>query len=403
MAIINDIAGASYAGISFPVRTTQTTGGRKDVLHSFPNSNKQLIEDLGLQPRDYSLTAIINETANIPYLLKRDQLLAALERGNAEDLVHPFYGLISNVVARSFIIREDLTSLGDSEIDIEFAISDITGQSTIRALSGFSASVLGSTRSNVALNIITAIANFFIVRGSAGGNIDDAQNILGEFINIIEEGIVTSPVDISLLDSFSRKLTNFEDSIPALVFNPTELGRAISIIIEDFAGLYPEASDKVDIMEDLFNFGINDVPIVEDTSARIQRKINRDVINNSINTLALSESYVAASQIDFSNIRELNELEDRLERQYRFIINQTVNIDQNVLNELQVLRTQTQDFFDMQKLTVRQIINVKTNETTARLLSYQYYGNSQFGKDIIKLNSILDVSNISGNIDILTE
>lgn len=80
-----------------------------------------------------------------------------------------------------------------------------------------------------------------------------------------------------------------------------------------------------------------------------------------------------------------------------------ITIDENVLRELQTLRTQTQDFFDKQKLTIRQIITVKTNETTARLLSYQYYGDSQLGKDIAKLNSILDVSNISGDIDILTE
>lgn len=77
-------------------------------------------------------------------------------------------------------------------------------------------------------------------------------------------------------------------------------------------------------------------------------------------------------------------------------------IDQKVLNTLQELRSNTQTFFDAEKLNVRQIIPIKTNITTARLLSYQYYGESSQGKDIATLNSILNVSNIEGDIDIFS-
>jgi len=77
-------------------------------------------------------------------------------------------------------------------------------------------------------------------------------------------------------------------------------------------------------------------------------------------------------------------------------------IDQQVLNDLQELRFNTQDFFDTQKLNVRQIIEIKTNITTARLLSFQYFGDSSLGKDIAELNSILNVSNIEGNVDIFS-
>lgn len=79
------------------------------------------------------------------------------------------------------------------------------------------------------------------------------------------------------------------------------------------------------------------------------------------------------------------------------------NIDEELLNDLQELRTQTREFFDQQKLTIRRVINVQTNETTTRLLSYQYYKDSSLGKSLAELNSILDVSNVKGSIDILTE
>lgn len=79
------------------------------------------------------------------------------------------------------------------------------------------------------------------------------------------------------------------------------------------------------------------------------------------------------------------------------------NIDEELLDDLQELRTQTREFFDEQKLTVRIIINVQTNETTTRLLAYQYYKSSELGESLAQLNSILDVSNVKGSIDILTE
>lgn len=79
------------------------------------------------------------------------------------------------------------------------------------------------------------------------------------------------------------------------------------------------------------------------------------------------------------------------------------NVDESLLDEVQVLRTQAREFFDEQKLTVRRIINVQTNETTTRLLAYQYYASSDLGEELATLNNILNVSNIKGAVDILTE
>lgn len=319
MAIIDEINAASYAGVSFLARDTEMSGGRKDVLHQFPNSDKQQIEDLGKRTRSYAITAIINETSSSSYFVKRNLLLQALEAGNPSDLIHPFYGTITNIVARTFTIRESLTSIGDSEIDIVFAVSDTLGQ-PVTALARTSATVLSKTKDTVSARLVQTIIDSFLVRGSDGGNFNDANNSLTNFVGIIRDSIVSSPVDTGSLDSFTRTLDVFEENIPTFIYNQTALGNGISSTISEFAGLYPAAIDKVNVMRDLFNFGQDDVAIVEDTFSRRQRRVNRDVINNSINTLSLSESYVASSQITFSNINEIIELEDILENQYRFII-----------------------------------------------------------------------------------
>ncbi len=72
------------------------------------------------------------------------------------------------------------------------------------------------------------------------------------------------------------------------------------------------------------------------------------------------------------------------------------------INSLEDLRAVTQQFFDDQKVTAKQIISVQTQELPARIIAFQYYGSSELGSSIAQLNTDINVSNLQGNIDILT-
>lgn len=69
---------------------------------------------------------------------------------------------------------------------------------------------------------------------------------------------------------------------------------------------------------------------------------------------------------------------------------------------LDTIRTTTQDVFDDQKLSAKRVIEVRVNVTPARLLSFQYYGDSSRGEEIAKLNKEINVSYMEGNIKVLT-
>ena len=70
MALLDQLSPASYKGAPFLVNRVSTSGGRKTVQHDFPNSNIQVIEDLGLSPREYRISAIIAEPN---YIQKKKQ------------------------------------------------------------------------------------------------------------------------------------------------------------------------------------------------------------------------------------------------------------------------------------------------------------------------------------------
>ena len=67
------------------------------------------------------------------------------------------------------------------------------------------------------------------------------------------------------------------------------------------------------------------------------------------------------------------------------------------------MRAVTQAFFDDQKVTAKQIINVETRELPARIIAFQYYGSSDLGANIAALNNEINVSDLTGNIDIFTD
>lgn len=79
------------------------------------------------------------------------------------------------------------------------------------------------------------------------------------------------------------------------------------------------------------------------------------------------------------------------------------SLSSTTIDDLEDLRTITQGLFDEQKLSAKRILNVNTQRLPARIISYQYYGDSTIGEDIGKLNQEINISSMSGDIDILTE
>ncbi len=66
------------------------------------------------------------------------------------------------------------------------------------------------------------------------------------------------------------------------------------------------------------------------------------------------------------------------------------------------MRLLVQQFLDEQRTILKQIITVHTYTTSARLLSFQYYAETDSALDIIALNDITDVSFVEGDVEILT-
>lgn len=313
MALKDELQPASYKGVPFLVNITSVTGGRKDVLHEFPNSNIQNIEDLGLRPRVYNITAII---AQPNYIQKRDALLAALEEGGDGVLVHPFYGRLEKIRARSFVFDEVVTRLGDTDIRIVFGPSDTDGlpTQTINTVS-----LVANRRDTVNTSIISDITNLFTVTNSFSGNFTSAVTKLTAIAIAITANSKSLTATPDQINDFSSLVSTFSASINQLITNPADLGSSLNNIFIELPKLYATAGEQTAAMSLFFDFGDDDIAISETTAGLTERKQNNDVLNNSVKGFALTGAYVSTSQTDFTTVDEIETTSSSLETAFQSI------------------------------------------------------------------------------------
>ncbi len=408
MSLLNELSSASYKGVSFLTTSSKITGGRKDVKHSFPNSNKQTIEDLGLSPRAFQMSAsiigqavspVIGEQTSTDYIQRRDAFLRVLEEGGPGPLVHPFYGRLENYVARTYTLLENLTELGEAKFLITFEISNIIGvpiaaETTLNTINKFNDLFIGSCIANLEDNY-TVTPSFL---GNFGSAVDKMNDVVTEF----KDNISFLQVAANEINTFSRKINSLETNILTLVQQPRALVDSITGLFFTVNNLYPTIEATLAVFAGFFDFGDNDTTINITTASLAERKTNDDIINATIIALPCSYTYLNASQVIYTTVEDIEEVADTLEIQYQKVISKE-GLSDETKSTLTDLRVETQKFFDQQKLTVRQIIDINTNLTSARLLAYQYYGDSSQGEELALLNNVDDVTFIEGDIEVLTE
>lgn len=408
----------SFGAIPIRINSGSITGGPKIVKKEFPNRDTQTIERLGKRPRAYNLEIIVAAltigTTRQSYFEYRDSLIEQLERSSKADLVHPFYGLIENVVATSFTLNEDFREFGVSTVSVTFEIDSDTG---IPKQVITSASELAQANEVVIAAVVADIEEEFIVDNKFLDNFSDAADKINEAFDAVEDAIAFVGEVTDKINEFNSFIGGLSARVNSLITAPLALASAIKNIFANVNGLFGTIKNTLRTFGRLFGFGGRDEEEINPTTAgRIQRKKNRVIINTAMNSLALSFSYENIAQAEFDNVRDLEEAADQLELQYQSIVESaapavvesgvsddtTPGASIAVVNALTDMRVIAQQFFDEQRTTLKQIITVNTYTTSARLLSFQYYADTSNADDIIALNGITDVSFVEGATEILT-
>lgn len=426
MADSSKILDGSYKGIPIRIDSATIDGGRKYSVREFPNRSTQTVEDLGGRPRSYSLTIVVApRTSNVGgatdeisgYFEYRDRLLDLFDKGGPGTLIHPLYGRIDNIVAVDYTLEENFTSFGDAKIRVNFEIDTDRGVPR-KVNTDLSEIAYGNRRVRDAVK--TDVSDNWSLDGRFKSNYGDASSKLEALVDAATAATDYLQSDESAIDDWNSFLGDTKANSNTVILDSDSLADKIVTLYDKINDLYGESNDEeptpflasygvgrspslssTEAFAGMFGFGSHDeLDIDPTTAARTQRRNNRALLNGSANALALSYAYENATQLEYRTVREIDATQNRLEDQYLDVSGSDVS--DGTLSALSDLRVQVQEFLNEQRKNAQQIITVKTHTIPARVMSYQYYGESSSVEDIMSLNDLSDVSFVEGEIEILT-
>lgn len=400
--ILEELLPASFKGVPFLlVNNSGTTGGRKTATHEFVNANYRNVEDLGKLTKIYNVTAVISGDN---YFAARDRLIDALDEGGKGTLIHPFFGSIQ-VVAKPYTLTESQRTLGEAVFNLIFEAADdkILPQIT------------EDNSAAVALQSVTT-NDLTVTKTTDNFEVDDGHTLSYASSEILLTSFVEDLTNIAInfnpataeVSVFNSVKNAFEDDITQNISDPASLATAIDNVIASIDDITPDPAIKLIYLEPLYSFNTDsttldtDLDVGNDITAEFAELVeNERTLTDQITVSSLSYGYRNIVDIEFNNVDELDSALNNLEGNYQLYAERS-NVDADILDELQKLRADVEEFMRRQRLSVAKLVDISIKTMPVQVLAYSLYGNIDNTDQLIELNEISDVSFVSGDLKALS-
>lgn len=401
----NDLLAASFRGVSFFVRSeAQTDGGRKVVLHEYPNSSERFVEDLGKIPPRFSVTAFVSGS---DYLNRAKALEGVLEEGGSGRLVMPTLGAF-DVYPLQYRKNATQTSVGEISYTLEFAAGNVNNAPILNLFSEESVFSIGDdvriTAEAIFKDAWQEVSDRYgsLVAEYDLTAISDAVDFAFEAATEVEEAI-----------AFAKSVKQIADNVAEVVRNADQIAKNLISTGTDYAiGLFQQSSIGVisgkgyDAAVSLFNFGSDlglqlssvnrsstdfyqtvdpddtrDIPLWPDTTAqRIERNENRLLLVDTTRLNALIIAYEQAASASYDTAEQIDEVVETIENQYELLFNVDGTDSSRILGNNDIARAvENMRIATLQVLTQKQQNTYRTVEVenigmpSVPVLSSLYY------------------------------
>jgi prophage DNA circulation protein len=324
MSRLTGLLPASWRGISFLVKNeVLAEGGRRIVLHDYPNSNTRFVEDQGELPPKFSITAFVT---GADFIDRAEQLERALREKGKGSLSMPTFG---SRILFAMPYKKDASQTAVGEI--RFELSFVAGTAVSGPIRGFPNSETVYAQGDDARQAInTSVDDLWqvpsnspnvlsaefdlqemtaAVRGitSATNNAGDI-NTLADLIdqntpNIVRDSGDMASAIIDLWQSVSVGLTGGAGLSQLLEL--TSFGSQLSLSLSDIKNANTPDTDDSDSDE---------IPLwAATTASRIKRNQNRLSTVNACRVAALVSAYEQAADATYGTDTEIEETRLNLE------------------------------------------------------------------------------------------
>lgn len=399
MSTLQRLYTGSFRGAEFYFQSLDTTSGRKTVIHEFPKKDNRYVEDLGRNLRSFTITAQIFGTfgSTIDYESKKKRLRDALNTEGIGLLIHPFYGAI-NAVPLTFTERDSITEINATTFEMSFVEAS---PNIYPASTGQNKSLINRIYDSIYNFVKDDLHAEWII--SFVRNIDNAATQLNHLYDLFSAISKTITSFGNKKDFFHNDLEEFNRNIYKLPQNSENLSESVTNLFAQFDELANTEQGRFNAGQKIFGFGETDNPIERKTTELVERDNNRKLLNGAINSLALTNMYDSAINLEYKDELDLNQMTALLENNYqRLLDNQTNFLSELLFNAINNIRDEVRLFFENLRITINKISQIETKTIPVTVLAYKYYGDIDNYQEIINLNNIANPLFISGEIRILS-
>lgn len=377
---VDDLYPASFRGAPFLVESASTRGGRKTVVHEFPNSDRRFIEDLGLFNEDITIEATV-PTAD--YFSVKNGLKLALDMPGYGTLIHPFYG-IRNVAVIDYTIQENIRELGYVKFNIHFMVGQelpFPGAQDVDSL------IQGQVQALYSV-LQLYFVDTYTFNNRHRTNFKAYQALIQNYISTVDLAVTTyfnrSEYQVDAVADFNNKFTNYQQNYNSYIQTPSALYTNTQDVINALT-LTATSNDLFIIASKLSNFSLGQQLIEPRTSAQQEKNDNLLTIYETFAVLNFGLLCNAIVVYDVKSLDDVNLLRRKLDREYEKILD-SVRLSTDVLQDIQDLRASVINYLDQQRLVAPEVITIDVDAVPLSVLEYSLYGNNYKTDDLRILN-----------------
>ena len=387
---ISKLTEARYNNVKFLYQSSSISGGRKNVTHEFPNSDKRFVEDLGGLRKVYNIEAIIDNSDNNNH---RDAFISALDsKVSLGTLIHPEYG-VKKVKPINYTINNGKQQLGITSFSIVFEEADLPVVGKISSNSNFLSGLRNLAGNNVANKLSSAWEGATKIKE----NFDTANQIIGDTGRQIGRAASLVAGAGDGVNDFATSINEIVNNTQSLVNSPSILAQRLSNSFNALEVAFDNAQDVFDSVTSLIGFK-NDVATSGSGNTRKSTLSNQRLINNLVSVNAIAIAYDQAGKVSYGNQDDLNKNITILENAFKNLS----GLDRDTVSELQKIRIEFQKITNNLSISLPKVSNFTTNKIPLNVLTYQLYGSLDKKEALNNLNNFRDTSEVSGIIKILS-
>lgn len=370
----DDLKPASFRGVPFFVATSESTAGRKNTIHTYPEKNIDSVEDLGRDTRRFTIDAyVIGENYNN----QRDALIAACEEPGIGDLVHPYRGLIKASLIRVARIRETTTEGGLARISMEFLESEPPTQPVITI----------NTRQNIFDKVNAAIEAASDAFTAVFDIFQKPQYVLDDVARTINNATVA----LDTAKSNGKKALDYQREVQNILNNALALALSVTNLYESFKTLFT--------LDDSINGVFENLKLKDFRRGELITEPNDAALSKAIRELAVMGSAKAVTGVEFTNTAEAALIRDTLGVALDELMNE--EIDDILYNNIYELRGAVLLDIEQRSIDIPIILNIQLPDSLPSLFfAYDQYEDIDRAPEIVSRNNILHPGFLPGGVDL---